>query len=449
MPEEKTALVIGSGGARCGFALGAIRHLARAAGLDTRIITATSGGALIAVKLAEARNSDELLAAANAAIAALEEISEASQIFRKQPWLADLANLPLDNELDELVLQRHDENPNDQEARDDEGRKAGLGRAFGIARVVGELIGDITRIPEARHEFKASPGSLLDASPLREWLHGHVDPGAIQTPGLDLRIATCDLSSGEVHYVTEAGMVVGDDAQTPVGPSEERVEIIDALMASAAMPGIFAPAELAGRTYVDGGIRQVAPVDAALNCGATKVYTILNLPLEVPASDRDWPNESFAAVLVRGLTGIMPHAVQRGNLLASRPGVENLVIAPTLSVGGRLDLDPDTLKLSVDYGALRAADVLAGLDTKPHALAIQLSDTAITMRMQRLNPRPGAADPSVTDWIVARCLDRRKSLGIEPPENGDSWYESAARPGHDAIGALGLPQDALDALDIT
>lgn len=66
--------------------------------------------------------------------------------------------------------------------------------------------------------------------------------------------------------------------------------VVDAVMASAAVPGLLRPAEVDGRHYLDGGIVNSVPVGRAVECGARTVYVLqvgrVERPLAVPT--RPW-----------------------------------------------------------------------------------------------------------------------------------------------------------------
>jgi NTE family protein len=51
-------------------------------------------------------------------------------------------------------------------------------------------------------------------------------------------------------------------------------DVVDALMASAAMPGAFPPVEVDGRHLIDGSVTADAPVDQAEMLGATTIYLL-------------------------------------------------------------------------------------------------------------------------------------------------------------------------------
>ncbi len=66
--------------------------------------------------------------------------------------------------------------------------------------------------------------------------------------------------------------------------------VVDAVVASAAVPGLLSPAEVDGEHYLDGGIVNSIPVGRAVACGAERVFVLqvgrVDQPLAVPR--RPW-----------------------------------------------------------------------------------------------------------------------------------------------------------------
>ena len=62
--------------------------------------------------------------------------------------------------------------------------------------------------------------------------------------------------------------------------------ITDAVLASAAVPGILPPVEIGGEHYLDGGIVHSIPIERAIELGATELYVLhvgrIEQPLESP-----------------------------------------------------------------------------------------------------------------------------------------------------------------------
>ncbi len=67
--------------------------------------------------------------------------------------------------------------------------------------------------------------------------------------------------------------------------------IVDAVLASASVPGILPPVEIGGEHFIDGGIVNSIPVSRAIQLGAQRIYVLhvgrLDRPLEPPR----WPWE--------------------------------------------------------------------------------------------------------------------------------------------------------------
>ena len=73
--------------------------------------------------------------------------------------------------------------------------------------------------------------------------------------------------------------------------------VTDAVMASAAGPGLLRPARVDGEHYLDGGIVNSIPVGRAVECGATTVFVLqvgrVDRPLSVPTKPWEVARVSF------------------------------------------------------------------------------------------------------------------------------------------------------------
>lgn len=73
--------------------------------------------------------------------------------------------------------------------------------------------------------------------------------------------------------------------------------VVDAVLASSALPGVLPPVEVAGRHYIDGGVVNSIPVSRAIELGATEIYVLhvghIDDPLEVPRHPWDVAMVSF------------------------------------------------------------------------------------------------------------------------------------------------------------
>lgn len=145
---------------------------------------------------------------------------------------------------------------------------------------------------------------------------------------------------------------------------------IDALMASACVPIVFAPVGHEGSLYVDGGLTASAPLDQALDAGAGSIVLLDTgasaVPDEVVADFRWW--QIAAIAYTHQIRGQLGHALAR---------VAEVVPVVTLSTdeGSQLDFTrPDDL---FEAGRTVAADVLArslgsGAPARPGVYGIPL-----------------------------------------------------------------------------
>jgi NTE family protein len=101
---------------------------------------------------------------------------------------------------------------------------------------------------------------------LRQLLERSLPYEMIEDSKLGLRIVATDFESGSA-VAFHSGNVV------------------DAVLASAALPGLFPPVEIAGRSYVDGGIADNVPISPAIGAGAKEIY-VLRTAYDCPVDGR-------------------------------------------------------------------------------------------------------------------------------------------------------------------
>ena len=90
--------------------------------------------------------------------------------------------------------------------------------------------------------------------------------------------------------------------------------LVDAILASAAVPGILPPVEIGGEHFIDGGIVNSIPIDRAVQLGAEEVYVLhagrIEQPLNAPKTLRDVGFVAFEVArrhrFVRELAAVPP-----------------------------------------------------------------------------------------------------------------------------------------------
>lgn len=103
--------------------------------------------------------------------------------------------------------------------------------------------------------FLGRRASLIDSDGLRRIIRSHVRFDQIEDAPIPLHVVVTDVLDGS-------------DVALSTGSA------VDVITASAAIPGVFAPVVVNGRTYMDGGVVNNAPVSHAVDLGADTVYVL-------------------------------------------------------------------------------------------------------------------------------------------------------------------------------
>jgi NTE family protein len=118
---------------------------------------------------------------------------------------------------------------------------------------------------------------------------------------LPLYVTSTHLHSGEMH-------VFGENPEDLV---------LDALMASTALPPLHAPWTINGERFIDGGMVTPLPLRVALAHGATEIYAI-HLVEDCSVYGRERDVHGVAAMLVRSISMAMSHLVNYDLMLAQQ-----------------------------------------------------------------------------------------------------------------------------------
>ena len=201
---------------------------------------------------------------------------------------------------------------------------------------------------------------LVSDSGLRRLLTKHVEPGRLEELPIPLHVVTVDVATGE-EVLLSAGPVV------------------EAVMASAAIPGVLPPVLWGDRYLVDGGVANNTPISHAIGLGARTIYVL-------PAG--------HACALVRPPGSALGMALHALSLLAHSRLIADIELHRGPS---RLIVLPPPCPLSVtpmDFGHAgelierSAQDARAFLDDRG------AERPSIRMRMHRHSP-PGKAKECV------------------------------------------------------
>lgn len=385
-------IVLSGGGSKGDFEIGALRAMYNR-GIRPDVLAGTSVGSINAVKLAEDGTSDGPLSELEALWFGL--VNDAD-MYVEDPNFAKVEQVTKN-------FLRY--------------RLFSTGFALFIITPSGllDVISDIADAIKLGVDLKnlidgisafvnAGSKSLYLLDPIRQKLAANVDPNLVAGSGVVLRMATVSLESGKVRYIDQMGRFI-DDGTT--------VDLVQAAIASASIPGFFAPQPLGSENFVDGGIRDVLPIQAALDAGADQVYAITASRAGVdPASSFD--KKTIMDIALRGAAEIMSDQIQS---FETNPPVQPwpsnvMIIQPDFTVHDSFTIDPGLIRINSGYGYMRAAElvdfarstnfldliklaILGGLSTAIAALRLQIWTDEHSAAGQR-TPLGKVTDPQLT-----------------------------------------------------
>jgi NTE family protein len=130
--------------------------------------------------------------------------------------------------------------------------------------------------------------SIYSSKPVRRKIWQHVAPERLRTSGRELRIGAVGLETGAYHAI---------DQRNP--------DVREWALASASMPLFFPPVRIGDESAVDGGIRNVTPLEDAFDAlkalppaadgGPDELYVALASPLDLAPVSGPWTTGLKAA----------------------------------------------------------------------------------------------------------------------------------------------------------
>jgi NTE family protein len=96
---------------------------------------------------------------------------------------------------------------------------------------------------------------VVDPSGLRRLLERHLPYRMLEEATIPMHVVATD-------------MLLGHETLISSGP------VIDAVLASAAIPGVFPPVRIGGRDLIDGGVANNTPISSAIGLGATRIVVL-------------------------------------------------------------------------------------------------------------------------------------------------------------------------------
>lgn len=416
--HSRVALVISGGGSLGSFEVGCLRFLYDHTGMRPAVLCGTSVGAILAAKLAEGDDPATGRRAIDELEAHWRGMRSNEDMWHAEPWL------------DQLRTQTSWASG----LREQLGEHVAGGSQV---RVMLRLLGGVVRhaqdadgtLDAVRQALRAK--SLLNLSPIQAMLAERLDPERVARSGIQLRIGMVSLEAGELRYVTETGHLVGRD-NVPLGL--DPVPLRDAVMASASIPVVFPPVRLGSEHYVDGGARESLPLDLAFTrLHADQTIAVVASKIGVPRTS-SFEDKGLLEVARRVATEISPDETLRKDVYPPGGwGRRVVVVLPELEVHDALTVDPASIAASIDYGYMRAADVLLNLGAEERRLTTEITQARMRQRelegpIPALLGRPsrvldvmGAEASGVAGALAEvqrhaeRLVERRRAIGAPVP----------------------------------
>ncbi|WP_022911016.1 patatin-like phospholipase family protein [Aestuariimicrobium kwangyangense] len=422
-------LVLSGGGSKVSFQLGALRYLYEVVGIRPSVVVGTSSGSILSAMIGQSTDPEEQAAGVRQLEGLLYELRRQSDMFTERPWFTTLQArgqewvallsterpMPSAPKLGATRKRATDDDP----PLADEEQLSGQAETLRIAMaentpetsgwspsVVMQLMSSLPRLRGAPSDLGTilrgaeATRSMYRPGPLLERLLDEQTyrSDKVASSGMTVRISTVCLESGELRFMRQDGRLVDRDDEV-VG--HEVHDFSRGVLASCSIPAVFAPVELEGEYYVDGGVRENIPAEMAAKLGVDRCWVVSSAAVDNP------PKHSFAvssiALIASRATEIMADEIERDEIAYARSAGMR-VIEPEVPVHQPLQVDPGLIRINRDYGWMRAAE--AHLDVplaqrNTHRRLIELRCEAHRLEAEHFVRRRGERSRPTEDQLRA------------------------------------------------
>lgn len=167
--------------------------------------------------------------------------------------------------------------------------------AINDLKTAAELYTNVRNKDILRHNWRRLyKTALYDDAPLRERIMETMIRDEVGGPArydtlMDPRtppvlLCSVSLQTRQVMYFSQQAFMKGVTAW------KNQKEFVQAVLGSTNQPLLMPAVSLQGHQLVDGGVREIAPTEIALQFGAERIVVIVNMPAERPPSDEKYNN---------------------------------------------------------------------------------------------------------------------------------------------------------------
>jgi NTE family protein len=194
---------------------------------------------------------------------------------------------------------------------------------------------------------------IYDNKPFRKFLEKTIDVFRIVGSQIHLIIIADDLVSRKKVAFTNKPLIRGNSSKSLAIPLTTE-NLIEALLASTPIPGLFPPVLMNQHQLVDGGLTHNAPIGAAIDAGADRLYCILTSPARPGLSQvltlPDIINTSLDMMITAKMEADILEARLK-NLVTGKKHVDISVIRPLESLPlDTLEFDPGKIEDAIKTG---------------------------------------------------------------------------------------------------
>ena len=166
--------------------------------------------------------------------------------------------------------------------------------------------------------------SVYDTAPLHEFIADHLDVEKLRASGRPLYVSVVDMASGELLYI-----------------DQDHPEILAAIQGTSSYPFFFPPVKFDGRLVSDGGLREITPLQKAVELGATMIDVICCQPATAGEFD---PFGKRTLEIAPRLLEIMSAEINKNDLAydpKEGPEITVRLWQPSKSLGDGLDFSQE------------------------------------------------------------------------------------------------------------
>jgi predicted acylesterase/phospholipase RssA len=253
--------------------------------------------------------------------------------------------------------------------------------------------------------------SLLHQKPIRDKFLQHIkrnDLKATLNSDITLCLASVNLEEGELTYFLNRADASGTIINQKICATLDL--LIKAIFASASVPGLFKPTEIDNKNYVDGSARETVALKSAVDYGARTIFVIPCFPLSMTMTPTyafthtKIPNyrcdSNLLDIAVRSLNVVLNEMIRNDLVPPCGWGGRLVIINPEETIHEMTDFDLGHIKINIDYGYMRAFDVIIGpsLNSADYQRCRELSKEISSKRVEVWNKE----EEFIQEWVKAR-----------------------------------------------